>query len=166
VSLALIDGAVSCGCSRGLLPAPEPAGAETRAASRWQFVTWSAGAGPARWASLVLAAAIPTTTAAGAPFPGRDMIIAITYAVILVTLLGQGFHARAAVRWLEVRETGEEERREEIAAGSVPRRRAGAARGARDGAMDASETLAHTRDRYLHRTRRLHGQPKGRRGRR
>src|SRR5438132_10179863 len=41
--------------------------------------------------SLVLAAAIPTPTATGPPFPGRDVIITITFAVILVTLLGQGF---------------------------------------------------------------------------
>src|SRR5712692_11831410 len=83
---------------------------------RWRFVTVVCWAGLRGGASLVLAAAIPTTTAAGAPFPGRDMIIAITYAVILVTLLGQGFTLAPLLRWLEVRETGEEERREEIAA--------------------------------------------------
>src|SRR5439155_25627303 len=66
--------------------------------------------------SLVLAAAVPTLTAAGTPFPGRDLIIAITFAVILVTLLGQGFTLAPLSRWLEVRETGAEERREEIAA--------------------------------------------------
>src|SRR3989475_8424508 len=66
--------------------------------------------------SLILAAAVPTTTAAGAPFPGRDAIIAISYAVILVTLLGQGFTLAPLLRWLGVRETGEEERREETAA--------------------------------------------------
>jgi len=41
--------------------------------------------------TLILAASIPTVTASGAPFPGRDTIIALSYAVILVTLLGQGF---------------------------------------------------------------------------
>src|SRR5881275_1562897 len=112
--------------------------------------------------SLVLAAAIPTLTATGAPFPGRDLIIAITFAVILVTLLGQGFTLAPLSRWLEVRETGAEERREEIAA----RLRASKAALARLEELATArwmhpETLAHTRDRYRHRTRRLHGQADG-----
>src|SRR5207249_5415378 len=55
-------------------------------------------------------------TAAGMPFPGRDAIIALSYGVILVTLLGQGFTLAPLMRRLGVRETGEEEEREEIAA--------------------------------------------------
>ena len=129
---------------------------------RWQFVTVVCWAGLRGGASLVLAAAIPTVTAAGTPFPSRDLIIAITYAVILVTLLGQGFTLAPLLRWLEVRETGEEERREEIAA----RLRASKAALARLEELATAqwmhpETLAHTRDRYRHRTRRLHGQAKG-----
>ena len=129
---------------------------------RWQFVTVVCWAGLRGGDSLVLAAAIPTMTAAGAPFPGRDAIIAITYAVILVTLLGQGFTLAPLSRWLEVRETGAEERREEIAA----RLRASKAALARLEELATAqwmhpETLAHTRDRYRHRTRRLHGQAKG-----
>jgi len=50
------------------------------------------------------------------PFPGRDAIIALSYGVILVTLLGQGFTLAPLLRWLDVRETGDEERREELAA--------------------------------------------------
>src|SRR2546425_108116 len=123
---------------------------------RWQFVTVVCWAGVRGGDSLILAAAIPTVTAAGAPFPGRDMIIAITYAVILVTLLGQGFTLAPLLRWLEVRETGEEERREETAA----RLRASKAALARLEELASEqwmhpETLAHTRDRYHHRARRL-----------
>lgn len=40
--------------------------------------------------SLAVALAIPLHTEAGAPFPGRDLIIFIAYAVILVTVVGQG----------------------------------------------------------------------------
>ena len=40
--------------------------------------------------SLAAALSIPETVAAGAPFPARDLILFITFAVILVTLLGQG----------------------------------------------------------------------------
>src|SRR2546426_14763 len=82
----------------------------------WQFPAVVSWAGLRGGESLVLAAAIPTMTAAGAPFPGRDLIIAITFAVILVTLLGQGFTLAPLLRWLGVRATGGEERREEIAA--------------------------------------------------
>src|SRR5438309_1420590 len=129
---------------------------------RWQFVTVVCWAGLRGGASLVLAAAIPTTTAAGAPFPGRDMIIAITYAVILVTLLGQGFTLAPLLRWLDVRETGAEERREETAA----RLRASKAALARLEELATAqwmhpETLAHTRDRYRLCTRHLHGHADG-----
>src|SRR6266550_3251236 len=82
----------------------------------WQLPVLVSWAGLRGADSLVLAAAIPTLTATGAPFPGRDLIIAITFAVILVTLLGQGFTLAPLLRWLGVRETGEEERREETAA--------------------------------------------------
>jgi len=128
----------------------------------WQFPAVVSWAGLRGGESLVLAAAVPTLTAAGTPFPGRDLIIAITFAVILVTLLGQGFTLAPLSRWLEVRETGAEERREEIAA----RLRASKAALARLEELATAqwmhpETLAHTRDRYRHRTRRLHGQAKG-----
>src|SRR6266568_448134 len=79
----------------------------------WQFPAVVAWAGLRGGESLVLAAAVPTLTAAGTPFPGRDLIIAITFAVILVTLLGQGFTLAPLLRWLDVRESGDDERREE-----------------------------------------------------
>jgi CPA1 family monovalent cation:H+ antiporter len=112
--------------------------------------------------SLVLAAALPTVTAAGAPFPGREAIIAITYAVILVTLLGQGFTLGPLLRWLGVRETGEDERREEIAARLLASRAALERLDELAGAQWMHpESLAHTRDRYRHRARRLHAQARG-----
>jgi CPA1 family monovalent cation:H+ antiporter len=40
--------------------------------------------------SLAVALAIPLTTDAGDPFPGRDLIIFLAYAVILITVVGQG----------------------------------------------------------------------------
>ena len=128
----------------------------------WQYPTIVAWAGLRGAESLVLAAAIPTTTAAGVPFPGRDAIIAITFAVILVTLLGQGFTLAPLARWLGVRETGVDERREEIAA----RLEVSEAALARLHELSQEqwlhpETLAHTEDRYRHRTRRLRGQADG-----
>lgn len=41
--------------------------------------------------SLAAALAIPTLVDTGEPFPGRELIIFLTYCVIFVTLVGQGF---------------------------------------------------------------------------
>src|SRR5881296_625187 len=129
---------------------------------RWQLLTVVGWAGLRGGDTLILAAAIPTVTAVGMPFPGRDAIIALSYGVILVTLLGQGFTLAPLMRRLGVRETGEEEEREEIAA----RLRASEAALARLEQL-ASEpwmhagALSHTRDRYRLRTRHLRGHADG-----
>ncbi len=128
----------------------------------WQVPVVISWAGLRGGDSLVLAAALPTVTAAGGPFPGRDIIIAMTFTVILVTLLGQGFTLGPLLRWLGLRETGEEERREEIAARLCV---SDAALARLDRLADAEwmhpETLAHTRDRYHHRAQRLRGHVAG-----
>ena len=48
--------------------------------------------------SLAVALSLPVATSAGQPFPGRDLIVFITFAVILVTLIGQGLTLPALVR--------------------------------------------------------------------
>ena len=54
----------------------------------WAFVAgW---AGMRGIVSLAAALSMPDFVAAGAPFPARDLILFITFIVILVTLLGQG----------------------------------------------------------------------------
>jgi CPA1 family monovalent cation:H+ antiporter len=54
--------------------------------------------------SLAAALAVPLTTASGAPFPGRDLIIYLTFAVIFATLILQGSTLPALVRALRLRE--------------------------------------------------------------
>src|SRR6266480_7560872 len=115
----------------------------------WQLPVLVSWAGLRGADSLVLAAAIPTLTATGAPFPGRDLIIAITFAVILVTLLGQGFTLPPLLRWLDVRESGDDERREELAA-RIEASEAALAR-LEELATESwmhPDALSHTRDRY------------------
>ncbi len=128
----------------------------------WQLPVLVSWAGLRGADSLVLAAAIPTLTATGAPFPGRDLIIAITFAVILVTLLGQGFTLAPLLRWLGVRETGEQDEREEIAARL---RTAEAALARLEDLSQESwmhpDALTHTRDRYRYRARHLRGHADG-----
>ena len=79
----------------------------------WRYVFFIGWAGLRGADSLVLALALPLVTASGAPFPGRDLIIFLTYAVILVTLLAQGFSLRPIVNKLGICDTGEIRRLEE-----------------------------------------------------
>src|SRR5438132_3464616 len=128
----------------------------------WQFPAVVSWAGLRGAESLVLAAAIPTMTAAGTPFPGRDLVIAIASVVIVVTLLGQGFTLAPLMRWLGVRDTGDDERREEIAA-RIEASEAALAR-LEELATESwmhPDALSHTRDRYRLRTRHLHGHADG-----
>jgi monovalent cation/hydrogen antiporter len=48
--------------------------------------------------TLVMALAVPTVTASGTPFPGRETIITVAFGVILVTLLLQGFTLRPLIK--------------------------------------------------------------------
>jgi CPA1 family monovalent cation:H+ antiporter len=129
---------------------------------RWQVPVLVGWTGLRGADSLILAAAIPTLTAAGTPFPGRDAIIAVTFGVIVVTLVGQGFTLAPLLRWLGLRETGADEQREEVAA----RLQASEAALARLEELATApwmhpDALAHTRDRYRHRTRHWQGHATG-----
>jgi len=128
----------------------------------WQAPALVGWAGLRGADSLVLAAAIPTLTAAGTPFPGRDAIIAVTYGVIVVTLVGQGFTLAPLLRWLGLRETGADEEREEVAA----RLQASEAALARLEELTTApwmhpDALSHARERYRHRTRHLQSHANG-----
>jgi monovalent cation/hydrogen antiporter len=65
--------------------------------------------------SLAAALALPFRTDAGAPFPERDLIILLAFAVIMATLVGQGLTLGPLIRSLGVHDDGSEER-EELAA--------------------------------------------------
>jgi len=86
-------------------------GRPSRPAPPWQYpllISWTGMRGAV---SLAAALAIPLETDAGAAFPGREIVIFCTYAVILATLLGQGLSLSYVIRWLGVEEDGS--RREE-----------------------------------------------------
>jgi CPA1 family monovalent cation:H+ antiporter len=59
--------------------------------------------------SLAAALAIPLTTADGAPFPERDLILFVTFTVILVTLVVQGLMLPLVIRALNLADTGRRE---------------------------------------------------------
>ncbi len=62
--------------------------------------------------SLAAALAIPLETDAGTPFPGRELIIFLTFTVILVTLVGQGLALPYVIDALDVEADDLEEREE------------------------------------------------------
>jgi monovalent cation/hydrogen antiporter len=86
----------------------------------WQWPFALAYTGIRGVVSLVAALAIPLTISSGEPFPHRDLILFLTYAVILVTLVGQGFFLPAVIRALGLEDAGrlesELERSEEFEA--------------------------------------------------
>jgi CPA1 family monovalent cation:H+ antiporter len=64
--------------------------------------------------SLAAALAIPYTIANGQPFPHRDLILFVTFGVIIITLVGQGLILPQVVQWLGLHKLGKQERRQEI----------------------------------------------------
>ena len=72
-------------------------------------VAWSGMRGAV---SLAAALAIPFTTDAGAPFPARDLIIFLTFAVIFFTLVVQGLSLPALIRAIGLTSDGTEETEE------------------------------------------------------
>ena len=62
--------------------------------------------------SLAAALALPLTTAGGQHFPGRDLILFLTFCVILATLVVQGLTLPALIRALGLEDDGSQEREE------------------------------------------------------
>jgi CPA1 family monovalent cation:H+ antiporter len=79
----------------------EPAEPSWREAT---FVGWTAMRGGD---SLVIALALPLQTAAGRPFPARELIIFLTFAVIFDTLVLQGLTLKPLLRRLRLEDGGE-----------------------------------------------------------
>ncbi len=75
----------------------------------WKRVTVVAWCGMRGVVSLAAALAIPMTTSSNLPFPNRDLIIFLVFAVILVTLVFQSLTLPSLVRWLKITTTGSDE---------------------------------------------------------
>jgi Na+/H+ antiporter len=117
----------------------------------WQMRVLSSWSGMR--GAVSMAAAL--TTDAGDPFPQRDLIVFLTFAVILVTLVVQGLTLPALIRRLDLPDDGEEER-EEVRARLV------AAKAAIDALDDLgeqewtrNETVDRMRQLYTYRGRRF-----------
>ncbi|MDQ3933631.1 MAG: Na+/H+ antiporter [Actinomycetota bacterium] len=111
--------------------------------------------------SLAAALALPLETDSGAAFPERDLILFITFALILATIVGQGLTLPALIRRLGIRADAAEEEAEEV------RARLAAAKAALarldelegDGGREVSDdTLRRVRAMYEFRRRRFKAQ--------
>jgi monovalent cation/hydrogen antiporter len=81
-----------------------------RRMSNWRGAVFLSWAGMRGAVSLAAALALPLETDAGTPFPGRDLILFLTFSVILATLVGQGLTLPFIIRMLGLEDDGVEER--------------------------------------------------------
>jgi CPA1 family monovalent cation:H+ antiporter len=90
----------------------------------WQWPFALAFTGVRGIVSLAAALALPLATEDGTPFPHRDLILFLTFCVIMVTLVGQGLAMPAAMRALGLARAGYRERHADLEAEFVARRKA------------------------------------------
>jgi Na+/H+ antiporter len=81
----------------------------------WRNVLIVAWTGLRGGISLAAALAVPLSIQAGQPFPERDRLIALTFGVILATLVGQGLSLIPLIHWLAVPAEGTQERERQLA---------------------------------------------------
>jgi monovalent cation/hydrogen antiporter len=121
----------------------------------WQQTALIAWTGMRGADSLAGALAIPFVLANGAPFPGRDLILLLTFCVIFGTLVLQGLTLKPLVGWLKIVDDHVPEKEERLA-----RLRANEAALARIEEMGSSsqarpESVQRLRSEYADRIRQL-----------
>jgi monovalent cation/hydrogen antiporter len=132
-----------------LIRAVDRRGSQLERRSTWRIRVVGGWAGMRGAVSLAAALALPLETDAGAPLPDRELIQFITFALILVTVVGQGLTLPYLIRRLGVVEDGTEEENEEI------RARLTIVRAALE-RIDELEAEEWTRDGTIERVRRLY----------
>jgi CPA1 family monovalent cation:H+ antiporter len=80
----------------------------------WQWPFALAFTGVRGIVSLAAALALPLTTLNGQPFPGRDLILFLTFCIILLTLVGQGLVLPLVIRALGLPHAGRRERQDDL----------------------------------------------------
>ncbi len=78
----------------------------------WQYPAAISWMGLRGAVSLAAALAVPTVTDSGAPFPDRDLIIYLAFAVIIATLVCQGLSLPGVIRILGLEDDGLAEKEE------------------------------------------------------
>jgi Na+/H+ antiporter len=93
----------------------------------WQWVFVLSFTGVRGAVSLAAALALPFALPGGDAFPDRDLILFVSFGVILITLVGFGLGLPPVVKWLGVAEAGRAERTAELESEIAARREALAA---------------------------------------
>jgi monovalent cation/hydrogen antiporter len=81
-----------------------------RRMSNWRGAVFLSWAGMRGAVSLAAALALPLETDAGAPFPDRELILFLTFSVILATLVGQGLTLPYVIRIFGLEDDGIDDR--------------------------------------------------------
>lgn len=81
-----------------------------RRMTSWRGAVFLSWAGMRGALSLAAALALPLETDAGTAFPARDLVIFLTFSVILVTLVGQGLTLPLVIRALQLEDDGIDDR--------------------------------------------------------
>jgi monovalent cation/hydrogen antiporter len=115
----------------------------------WRLRVVSAWSGMRGAVSLAAALALPLETHAGDALPDRDLVLFITFVLIVVTIVGEGLTLPLVIRALGVHGDGSEDEREEIRARLV------AAQAALD-SLDQVEAEGWARDDTIERLRGLY----------
>jgi CPA1 family monovalent cation:H+ antiporter len=130
----------------------------------WRHALISAWSGLRGAVSLAAALAIPVTIASGAPLGHRNLVIFLTFTVILVTLVGGGLTLPSLVRALEP-SSQDTEGEEDMRRGLIAMSDAALAKLKElehQGGLEASE-VAMLRRRYKHRRAHVDGHPEAER---
>lgn len=118
----------------------------------WRWVFLIAFTGIRGVVSLAAALSIPLFAADGTPFPQRDFLLMVTFAVILVTLVGQGLSLPLVIRTFCLTADGQKEvdeaKRKEITARLASIDAALARLDSLEGAVVSPETVAAMRRRH------------------
>jgi CPA1 family monovalent cation:H+ antiporter len=106
----------------------------------WQWAFVIAFTGVRGAVSLAAALALPFALPGGTDFPYRDLILFVSFGVILITLVGLGSTLPLVVRWLGIADAGRDERVTEHQQEIAARREALAA------ALDSLDAMADDRE--------------------
>jgi CPA1 family monovalent cation:H+ antiporter len=139
---------------------PVIGGASEHPSGDWKHALISAWAGLRGAVSLAAALAIPVTIASGAPLGHRNLVIFLTFSVILVTLVGGGLTLPSLVRALEP-SSQDTEGEEDMRRGLIAMSEAALAKLKElehQGGLEANE-IAMLRRRYKHRRAHVDGHP-------
>lgn len=122
---------------------------------KWQHVTLVAWTGMRGVVSLAAALALPLTTGTGAPFPGRNLILFLTFIVILATLVVQGLSLPFLIGWLGIQDDGSMEKEEHEARLKANQDALARLDGLAESGTDKAEALQRLRLEYQDHIRRL-----------